>query len=223
MPRLKNRKYILFDIDNTLFSSTEFAKKARKNAILAMVRAGLPATEPRALSLLEEIVQKTGPNSPSHLDILCKKLNAKNHSRLVAAGIRAYHDTKQQIKPYSGLKKLLEYLHSKNYSLCIATEGLAKKQWDKLMRLGLQDSFDHVFISEEIGMKKSPEFYSRICYALHMHPSNCIMVGDSPESDIRASRAAGLVAVRVLKGKHQNKKCKSDFEIRAITGLRQLL
>ena len=38
-------KAVLFDIDDTLFSTTHFARTARRNAVRAMVAAGLDVTE----------------------------------------------------------------------------------------------------------------------------------------------------------------------------------
>ncbi|MEM2962952.1 MAG: TIGR02253 family HAD-type hydrolase [Candidatus Anstonellales archaeon] len=223
MPDIKRVRAILFDIDDTLFASTDFSKKARRAAIRAMVRAGLPTTEKKAQELLNQIISKVGSNSQNHFDLLCKKLNAKDKSKIVASGIRAYHDSKRNLKPYRGVKQLLSQLRKAGYILCIATEGIPKKQWDKLIRLSLQDSFDHVFISQELGINKSPLFYKRICKILGFRPENCLMVGDSPVADILYSNMAGLISVRILKGKNKNKHCKSDFEIKEITDLLKLL
>ncbi|PIN84299.1 haloacid dehalogenase, partial [Candidatus Micrarchaeota archaeon CG11_big_fil_rev_8_21_14_0_20_47_5] len=117
---------------------------------------------------------------------------------------------------------LLAKLRKRGFVLCVATEGIAKKQWDKLIRLGLQDSFDSVFISEELGLNKSPNFYLRICRALGAKPSTCAMIGNHPVLDVLSSRKAGMVAIRVLKGKHQKEKCNSDFAVRNISEVGKL-
>lgn len=215
-------RFLLFDIDDTLFPSSEFAKKARKNAIAAMLLAGLPAGANSVSAALREIICKKGANNQEHFDLLCKKLKCKNPAKIIACAIRAYHDTKRQIAPYPGAKSLLAKLHKRGFVLCAATEGLAKKQWDKLIRLGLQDSFEHVFISEELGLSKSPKFYARICRLLGAKPAMCAMIGNHPVLDVLSSHKAGMVAIRVLKGKHQKEKCNSDFAVRSISEVGRL-
>jgi putative hydrolase of the HAD superfamily len=221
--KLKSVKFLLFDIDDTLFPSGVFAKKARANAVRAMVRAGLNAGEREAFSLLQKIIAEKGTNHPRHFDFLCRKLGAKNPSKLIAAGVRAYHDTKREINPYPGAKAILGRLKKRGLALCIATEGIAKKQWDKLIRLSLENSFSRVFISDELGCKKSRRFYAKICRMLHAAPRECAMIGDNPKTDILPARKAGMASIRVLKGKHQNKKCKADFNIRSLGELEKLL
>ena len=218
MPAPKNpnqeKKVILFDIDDTLFSSTEFAEKARKNAINSMVGAGLPATRARAFFLLKKIIKQEGSNYPSHFDLLCKTLPPENPAKVIAAGVRAYHDTKRHISPYSKTFSTLKKLKTAGFVLCAATEGLPKKQWDKLIRLNLQNSFDHVFITA----KKTPFFYAQIAKKLCISPSNCTMVGDNLQKDILPAKKAGFNTIRILKGKHQNKKARFSLQTASSIG-----
>jgi len=48
-------KYILFDIDDTLFPSTEFSALARKNALTAMIRLGIDKDHETLSSALKSI------------------------------------------------------------------------------------------------------------------------------------------------------------------------
>ena len=59
---------ILFDIDDTLFSTTVFADKARRAAIDAMVRCGLRADRSEALRELDEVITEFSSNYSGHLD-----------------------------------------------------------------------------------------------------------------------------------------------------------
>ena len=47
---------ILFDIDDTLYSTTAFATDARRNAVAAMVAQGLDVTEDDGVRELTEVV-----------------------------------------------------------------------------------------------------------------------------------------------------------------------
>lgn len=53
---------ILFDIDDTLFSTTEFARKARRNAVRAMIQAGLDVPEEVVLKELDEVLAEFSSN-----------------------------------------------------------------------------------------------------------------------------------------------------------------
>ena len=65
---------VLFDIDDTLFSTTHFARVARRNAIRAMIRAGLDVPEDEALRELEEVISEFSSNYEHHYDQLLKRL-----------------------------------------------------------------------------------------------------------------------------------------------------
>ena len=49
-------KAILFDIDDTLYSTTEFAEQARRNSIEAMIRMGLRVEPEAAFRELKEVI-----------------------------------------------------------------------------------------------------------------------------------------------------------------------
>ena len=59
---------IFFDIDDTLFSTTVFADKARRAAIDAMVRCGLRADRNDALRELDEVIAEFSSNYGGHFD-----------------------------------------------------------------------------------------------------------------------------------------------------------
>ena len=216
-------KAILFDIDNTLFPSSEFSEMARRNALRAMIEAGMKADFRRAMKELEKIVAKQGPNSQNHFDLLVARFGAKGNKKLIAAGIAAYHNAKASILPYPEVPRTLLALRHKGYKLYCATEGSSIKQWDKLIRLGLHHFFDDVFVSDEIGHAKGKKFFSRILKKLKLKPEECVVVGDKMQADITPAMALGIKTVRVLAGKYAKQKGKSDFEIRKMDSLLKIL
>ena len=146
-------KAVIFDIDDTLFASTEFAEKARRNAVNAMVEAGLKADTRKAYSELSKIIAERGSNYGNHFGELCKKFrHSSDKDKIVAAGIAAYHNTKASILPFPEVPRALLKLRDEGYALYVASEGNSLKQWDKLFRLGVYLMFDEVFVSK----KKEP-------------------------------------------------------------------
>ncbi len=193
-------KWVFFDIDNTLFNSKELAEQARKNAIRAMIDAGLPAKSVNlAYRKLMKIVNKYSSNYPHHFNKLIEEYNVrKNKSQIVAAGVVAYHDTKfAYLKPFPDVVPTLLKL-SKKYKLGIITNGRAVKQWDKLIRLGLQHFFDMVIISEEVGFKKPDlRIFEIAIKKAKCKPSEAVMIGD--REDDMAAKEIGMKTINIKK------------------------
>ncbi|MFH1789156.1 MAG: haloacid dehalogenase, partial [Candidatus Altiarchaeota archaeon] len=84
-------KAVLFDIDNTLYDTKTLALNSRKNAVKAMVEAGLDVDVDEALKKLSKIVKKHGPNYDHHYDRLLEEYCIKYNPRIIAAAVVAYH------------------------------------------------------------------------------------------------------------------------------------
>ena len=216
-------KNIFFDIDDTLFPSTEFAILARRNAIRAMITMGVDKSEEELFSMLMEIVKEKGSNYNKHFDDLCEKLSIASPARFIAAAILAYHNTKTSIQPYPDVPKTLLALRDMGYSLYVATNGKTIKQWDKLLRLRIALYFKDAYVSDEIGQEKSREFFNKIIKALDTKPENCIMVGDREDSDITTAKSAGITTIRIKKGKFKDNPTNADFEISEISEIIQIM
>ncbi|VVB58738.1 Glyceraldehyde 3-phosphate phosphatase [Candidatus Anstonella stagnisolia] len=189
-------KAVLFDIDDTLFPSHEFSSLARRNAIRAMMSAGMDAQEEKALLAHSKIVEKFGSNFSRHFNLLASRFPCTNKERAIAAGIAAYHDTKTSIHPFPHAHFVLGELSRRGYPLCIASEGKSLKQWDKLIRLSLDSFFSRVFITS----KKSPAFYRACARKLSLSPKECLMVGNHPKKDFSFAQKAGMHAALMCTG-----------------------
>ncbi|VVB57304.1 Glyceraldehyde 3-phosphate phosphatase [uncultured archaeon] len=222
-PSLAGVRAILFDIDDTLFPSSEFSKLARRNAIRAMIQAGLRATPAQVERELAKIVKTKGSNFGGHFNLLVRRFPSPNPDRIVAAGIAAYHNTKSSISPYPDTARLLLTLRERGYVLAAASEGVALKQWDKLIRLGLDPFFHHVFVTSTGQEGKTPAFYKRIARKLRLRPSQILMLGDNPAKDIVPASHAGLHTGRLLLGKHAREHAKASFSLRSLGPLLQIL
>jgi len=188
-------KAVIFDIDNTLFPSNDFAELARRNAITSMIEAGMDADEHTAYKKLRHVIDRYGSNYPRHFNALLKELDLPYDPKIIAAGIVAYHQAKTSIFHYPDVPKTLLYLREKGYKLCVASEGRAIKQWDKLIRLGLHNIFHEVFVTP----KKSEQFYKSILMKLNLKPKEVMMVGNRLDKDIFPAKSVGIVTVLVAR------------------------
>jgi len=197
---------ILFDIDDTLFSTTEFAEQARRNSIQAMIGMGLDIDYETAFRELKEVIFEFQSNYDRHYDKLLRRLPWKalggvNPALLVAAGVVAYHETKfRQLHPFPDAEEALRRLSGNtDLVLGILTEGLEIKQAEKLIRLGVVKYLDPraVFISDQVGISKpNPKLYRYALDRLGLAADQVMYVGDNPEKDIIPAKEVGMVAVR---------------------------
>ena len=195
-------KAILFDIDDTLFPTTEFAQRARWNAVKAMVAAGLDVSEQEVFQELTEVIGEFTSNYGNHYGHLLKRLGPDvtrdvNPALIIAAGVAAYHDTKfREIAPFDDVLPLLADLQKAELTVGIITHGLTVKQAEKLLRLGIVPYLDPdaIYISEQVGISKpNPKLYLHALEEQELAPERVMYVGDNPSHDIAPPNSLGMV------------------------------
>lgn len=219
-------KAVLFDIDNTLYDTKTLVVNSRMNAVKAMIEAGFEANVEDALKKLSMIVKKNGPNFDHHYDTLLQEYGLDVNPRIIAAGIVAYHATKiAYLVPYPDTIPTLLKLKGEKIKLGVVTDGLPVKQWEKLIRLGIQHFFDAVVISEEYQTSKPDEkLFTEALKKLSVKPSQALMVGDRVDKDISGANNAGLTTVQIFHPELKEKKPESEEEYPdyIISGIREL-
>ena len=197
-------KAILFDIDDTLFPTSEFALAARKAAVQAMCSAGLDLPEDVVLAELLEVIAEFSSNYSQHYNKLLHRLDPErrhhqNPALVIAAGVAAYHDTKfRTLAPFDDVVPFLRYAKDAGLRLGVVSHGWTAKQAEKLVRLGLVPYFEpsSIFISEAIGINKpNPKLYQRALARMELEPAEVMYVGDSPAHDVAPSNEIGMVSV----------------------------
>jgi putative hydrolase of the HAD superfamily len=205
---------VLLDVDDTLYSTTEFALTARKNAVQAMIREGLRVGAEEGAAELGEVVTEFASNYEHHFDRLLDRLGPEafqgvSRPVLIAAGVVAYHRTKEHdLRILPDAQALLEWLAGRRASTGvrtgILTAGLQVKQAEKLIRLEVLRFLDPgaIFFSDAMGVSKpNPKIYAKACRALGVHPPRAIYVGDRPSHDVAPAHAIGMKTV-LYRGAH---------------------
>ena len=201
---------IFFDVDDTLFSTSEFAERARLASCEAMVRVGVQMDVATLMDELREVVAEFTSNYDHHFDQLLRRIPRRfykgvNPGIIVAAAVIAYHDTKvHHLQPYPDAVRLLADLaRVPDLVRGVITSGLTVKQSEKLLRLGLHEHLtpSAIYISDQIGINKpNVKLYRRACSDLNLKPARCMFVGDHPERDIDPANALGMITVRLRRG-----------------------
>ena len=203
---------IFFDIDDTLFSTSTFAERARESSVDAMLAMGVVADRETMLRELEEVVQEFSSNYEYHYDKLLSRLPSEataglNLGLVVAAGVVAYHETKfRELSSYDDVREVLRALAETDLICGIISSGRSIKQLEKLIRLKIYRYIDRqaIFISDEMGIgKPNPKLYLRAAEVTGVKPEEAVYVGDHPINDMDAAKAAGFITVwNRREGKH---------------------
>lgn len=102
---------------------------------------------------------------------------------------------------------LLQELKNRGYIVGVITNGPSYLQHHKLETSGLQEYFDIVVVSGDVGIHKpDPELFRYTADRLGLRTDECVYVGDHPINDIKGATDAGMKAIRMNYGwfKDQN-------------------
>lgn len=100
---------------------------------------------------------------------------------------------------------------------CAVTNGTKIAQEKKLKNSGLDQLFDHIFISEDIGIEKpNKEFFDYVMQVIGFDERSEIMiVGDSLTSDILGGKNAGIITCLYHKScYHRDSIIQPDYQIK---------
>jgi putative hydrolase of the HAD superfamily len=220
-------KAVFFDIDDTLFDTSGFAKLARKAALNMMIDAGLPLSSSEAYDLLREIIAQKGSNYDRHFNVLTKTVFGEEKPLLIALGMINYHNVKfALLRPFPRTPSSLIYLKSKGYRLGVISNGITIKQWEKLIRLGLHHFFDEVVTSGEVGFEKpNGRIFEEALNRMGCSPEKSVMVGNKFTEDIMGAVNAGMSAILVnsqLTPEEEEYIKKKDLDVKIISDIGEL-
>ena len=109
----------------------------------------------------------------------------------------------------------------KSHALGLVTNGAACLQREKLAAAGLENEFEAVVVSADLGVgKPDPIVFERALKALNVSPDRAAMVGDSVVHDMDGARAACIPTVWINRGGHATRPERA--EPREISTLRDL-
>ena len=225
-------KLVGFDLDDCLFDSTMLSQRARIEGIDTMINFGLKIDRQKALILIDEIVKEYGSNSPEHYNYFIRRLNELekfsisfiDQVRYITAAVMAYHAQKiKYIELYDDVISCLENIKENSIKTAIITDGIPIKQYEKILRLGIDDLIDLVVISDEIGIRKpNPKLFSYCLNKFNVKGHETIYVGDNIYKDIIPAKLNDIHSVYIhrggkydtnITGEQIPKEYKPDYEI----------
>ena len=188
----------LLDLDHTLFDSDTSEQVAFEQTLLAVgvAEPGHHFDAYRSINRELWAAVEAGQFSP-------QQVRSRRFERLVAEQ-RIDGDPQQLAHDfvtglgthgelYEGARDVLERL-SRDASLALVTNGLSEVQRRRIERLGIDEYFDAVVISAEVGVAKPGTEIFDIAFEALASPSktSSVMVGDNLSSDIQGGANYGI-------------------------------
>ena len=116
-----------------------------------------------------------------------------------ATEVRDDAGTLVEIGLIEGALELVRELRARGYRLALVADGEVEDANNVLAQHGLDELFDAVAISEEVGVQKPhPAIFRRALGELGLGPGDygrAVMVGNRLERDIKGARELGMAAV----------------------------
>jgi len=228
MVSLKNKKHIFFDLDDTLWDFGANTSKVLNEIFEAyQLNKKLGVSSKEFIDCYAEINLELWSlyynrqiEKKQMRDVRFQKVFQRfDYENLDESA--SISETYMKRAPYGtslkeGCIDTLTYLQ-KNYQLHIITNGFVESQAIKIDGCGLRPFFKNIIISEEHQSRKPEEKIFRVAEKIANATSQeCVMIGDSIESDIKGALNAGWEAVLLLN------KSIDDFDGKSIKSLRDL-
>ncbi|MFI3326181.1 MAG: YjjG family noncanonical pyrimidine nucleotidase [Clostridia bacterium] len=120
-----------------------------------------------------------------------KALNINGDAADMAKQFPICLGTQNQLLPNA--LEILEKL-SKQYKIIIITNGIAETQYSRIENSPMHKYIDKIFVSEETGFAKpAKEYFDYVLNHLNItDKSECIVIGDRLNSDIKGANTCGL-------------------------------
>ncbi len=122
---------------------------------------------------------------------------------------------------YADVPELLAKIKP-DYHLSIITNGLKEVQRARLSKLNIDQYFDSIIVSDEIGVAKPNPQYFEVAYQSIPQPppkEQVLVIGDNIKSDILGGQQYGFHTCWVNALKKPNQGIVPDFEVRSVIEL----
>lgn len=194
---------VLFDLDDTLYPyppCNEAGKRAAHETFRALgYDLDREAFRERYQEARREVKRELAGTASAHERFLYFKRLIANHTDThrsddaLALG-EAYWDTYvEAMALFDGVEETFARLRDAGADVAVVTNLTTRIQLEKIRHLGIEDHIDYLLTSEETGREKpSSVMFTLTLARLDCRPSEALMVGDSPATDIEGGNAVGL-------------------------------
>lgn len=195
-------KFLLFDLDHTLLDF-DAAEEVALNLLLEEAEvADIQAYKDYYIPMNREMWADLSLGKISKSELIRTRFSKlfsyfgqQIDGELYAK--RYQHFLSQQGQSFAGAEEFLDRLSQQGYQLFAATNGVTFIQKGRLRQSTIDQYFQQIFISDEVGHHKpSKGFYDAIeCSVSGFDAGHAVMIGDSLTADIQGANNAGMDSI----------------------------
>lgn len=189
-------KFIIFDLDGTLYDSPEVYQKFAEAAYHTYAQVNMVPEETARRRLeerREELKRQKGFAVPYTLALISYGIDIETWHRMNVA----FFNPADFLKPDEMLRKSLLEMKQK-HRLAVLTNNNDIQTRRILDKLNLAGLFDHVFTFNSFHLlKPDPAILKNVLMVMKARPEECLMVGDRYEVDLIPARDLGMQTCEV--------------------------
>lgn len=207
-------KAILFDFWGTL---VENGTKSPIKQIKSILRIGGPFPE-YVLRMERAMMTKPFNSLEDAFRSVCTEFDATCTPEIMEQLIGLWNKSWMLARPYPETEEVLQQLQ-KRYKLILVSNTDSFSITKVLDKFSLQKYFGGTFLSFEMGMIKTDKnFLKDVLTHENLLVEDCVLVGDSLESDVSAARKIGMDAVLIDRrdSREFNPKIKDLYELEGL-------
>jgi putative hydrolase of the HAD superfamily len=207
----KNRA-IIFDLDDTLYPQIEYTRQCLfySSSLIAELSNH---SQSEIENILNHILENKGIEYRYIYNDLFKQINFDGFPYLKDI-ISRFWQCQPTLQLYEETYNILDML-KETFILSLLTDGYVKIQEYKIENLQIKHFFDHVLITDSLGIenrKPSVKPYREMLNKINLPAHNCIYVGNDPNKDFIGAKQLGIRTVRINQGECKNMEVSEQFD-----------
>jgi HAD superfamily hydrolase (TIGR01549 family) len=194
-------KYVLFDLDNTLYSYNDCHEKALSfilEGISFKLKLSIDEIQDKYNSITKCLKNELLCTASCHNKGIYIKHLLEHYN--IDLGLCVFYEKiywkifYENIKCYDGVYEFIQWLKYNNIGIVILTDYETEYQLEKLKHLKLLSFIDKIITSEEVGKEKpSKQMFLTALHKINAKPEEVIMVGDNYEKDILGAKNMNIL------------------------------
>lgn len=189
-------KAVVFDLDDTLISEKEYIRSG-----FEVVSEKISNENNIDYYLVYEVMLKLFYESSKHVyNRLLDYFNVDYDEDYIKSLLKIYRNHIPKINLYNDAKDIIDTLYNRNLKLGIITDGYVETQKNKLKVLNINNYFDYILITDELGKKywkphRKP--YDIMKEQLNVCYEEMVYIGDNVSKDFVTPNKLGMKSIMI--------------------------
>lgn len=186
-------KAIIFDFWGTIVENG-VGSPSKELKLLLNIRCPFP----EYIERMEKAMMTTHyPSLHTALSCVFREFKVPMDEELLQKAVGLWNKSWMLAKPYPESLEALEQL-KKKYTIALVSSSDNISINNVLDKFKLRGYFHRAFLSYQMGIIKTDRnFYPTVLKELGVHSKDCMMIGDSLQSDVEAAKLVGINAILV--------------------------